>query len=129
MWRQIRGKGYAYGYTMMVKPHEGLLYLVFSRATNVVGAYMEAKEIILNQINKEEWDNNLIDSARSSLIFELIEKEKTIGSVIGLSVISYFQQVDFTYNRFIFFVLFIFMATCIIFCLVELFLISFIKLL
>jgi Zn-dependent M16 (insulinase) family peptidase len=99
MWRQIRGKGYAYGYTMMVKPHEGLLYLVFSRATNVVGAYMEAKEIILNQINKEEWDNNLIDSARSSLIFELIEKEKTIGSVIGLSVISYFQQVDFTYNR------------------------------
>ncbi|XP_971907.2 uncharacterized protein C05D11.1-like [Tribolium castaneum] len=99
MWRQIRGKGYAYGYTMMVKPHEGLLYLVFSRATNVVGAYMEAKEIILNQINNQEWDTNLIDSARSSLIFELIEKEKTIGSVIGLSVISYFQQVDFTYNR------------------------------
>ncbi|RZC37564.1 C05D11.1-like, partial [Asbolus verrucosus] len=99
MWRQIRGKGYAYGYTMMVKPHEGLLYLVFSRATNVVGAYMEAKEIILNQIKNAEWDNNLIDSARSSLIFELIEKEKTIGSVIGLSVISYFQQVDFKHNR------------------------------
>lgn len=99
MWRQIRGKGYSYGYTMMVKPDDGLLYLVFTKATNVVGAYVEAKQIIQNQIKTEEWDSTLLDSAKSSLIFELIEKENTIGSVIGLSVISYFQQVDFKYNR------------------------------
>lgn len=106
MWRQIRGRGYAYGYTMILKPQEGLLYLVFSRATNVVGAYKEAKEIISNQLKSEEWDSNLVESAKSSLIFELIEKEKTIGSVIGLSIVSYFQQVDFNYNRYVKFLYF-----------------------
>lgn len=100
MWKQIRGKGYSYGYTILLKANEGLLYLVFSRATNVVGAYKEAREIVLKQTSEKEWDNTLLESAMSSLVFEIIEQEKTIGNAVSLSLGSYFQGVDYTHNRF-----------------------------
>lgn len=83
----------------MAKVNEGLLYLVFSRATNVVGAYKETREIVKNQILLKQWDVTLLEAAKSSLIFEIINEEKSIGSVISLSVFSYFQGVDYTYNR------------------------------
>ncbi|XP_066250958.1 uncharacterized protein C05D11.1-like [Euwallacea similis] len=99
MWKQIRGKGYAYHYRILVKVSEGLIYLILGRATNVLGAYKESKEIVDNQLLKKEWDPTLIESAKSSLVFSIIEEEKTIGSVVGLSLRSYFQGVDYTYNR------------------------------
>ncbi|XP_050309780.1 uncharacterized protein C05D11.1-like [Anthonomus grandis grandis] len=99
MWKQIRGKGFAYTYRMLVKVSEGLIYLIFGRATNVIGAYQESKEIIDKQLKNKEWDNTLLESARSSLIFTIIEEEKTVGSVVELSLRSYFQGVEYTYNR------------------------------
>lgn len=84
---------------MLVKVNEGLLYLIFSKATNVVGAYKETKDIISKQLKDKEWDQTLLDSARSSIVFEIIDEEKTIGSVVTLSVSSYFQGVDYKYNR------------------------------
>lgn len=99
MWRQIRGKGYAYHYRILLKVSEGLVYLILGRATNVIGAYQESKDIVDNQLTKKEWDNTLIESAKSSLVFSIIDEEKTIGSVVGLSLRSYFEGVDYTYNR------------------------------
>ncbi|XP_023020385.2 uncharacterized protein C05D11.1 isoform X1 [Leptinotarsa decemlineata] len=99
MWKQIRGKGYSYGYTMVTKVSEGLLYLIFSKATNVVGAYKETKDIISKQLKLKEWDKTLLESARSSIIFEIIDEEKTIGSVVTLSFTSYFDGVDYKFNR------------------------------
>nr|CAH7739234.1 unnamed protein product [Callosobruchus chinensis] len=99
MWKQIRGKGYSYSYRMSTKVHEGLLYLIYGKATNVVGAYKETKDIIQERLQSRQWDSTLLDSARSSIIFNIIDEEKTIGSVVSLSVISYFQGVDYQYNR------------------------------
>lgn len=47
MWRLIRGLGLSYGYNINPVPNEGLLYLVFYRATNVVAAYKETKSIVV----------------------------------------------------------------------------------
>lgn len=99
MWKQIRGKGYAYHYRILVKVSEGLVYLILGRATNVIGAYQESKDIVDNQLTKKEWDGTLIESAKSSLVFSIIDEEKTIGSVVELSLRSYFEGVDYTYNR------------------------------
>ncbi|CAH1183590.1 unnamed protein product [Phaedon cochleariae] len=99
MWKQIRGKGYSYGYRMTVKVNEGLLYLMFSKATNVVGAYKETKDIISKQLAEKLWDETLLASAKSSMIFEIIDEEKTIGSVVTLSFNSYFDGVDYKFNR------------------------------
>ena len=49
MWRQIRGQGFAYSYDIYTKPNEGLLYLMFYKATNVVAAYKETKTIIVRK--------------------------------------------------------------------------------
>lgn len=83
----------------MVKVNEGLLYLIYAKATNVVGAYKETKDIVSRQLEAKEWDNALLESAKSSLIFEIIDEEKTIGNVVALSIFSYFQDVDYKFNR------------------------------
>lgn len=45
LWRQIRGQGFSYGYNIVPRPNEGLLYFTLYRASNVVAAYKEAKSI------------------------------------------------------------------------------------
>lgn len=75
------------------------MYLAFSRATNVFGAYKESKELVEQQLKLKKWDNTLFESAKSSLIYEIIEEEKNIGNVVNLSLLSYFQGVDFQFNR------------------------------
>ncbi|XP_012281093.1 uncharacterized protein C05D11.1-like [Orussus abietinus] len=99
MWRQIRGKGLVYSYDVFTRPNEGLSYLSFYRATNVVGAYKEAKSIIESHISKNKWERLLFESAKSSLIFEIIYREKTIGDLVTQSLLSYFKNVPHDYNR------------------------------
>lgn len=99
MWRQIRGKGYAYSYNMLPKPNEGLLTLQFYKATNVVGAYRETKKILEDTLNGEELDQVLFESARSSLIFEIIDREKNIGELPGQAILSTLKEVGHDFNR------------------------------
>lgn len=99
LWKQIRGKGLAYGFSITLKVHEGLLHLGFSRATNLVGAYKESSEIVKKQIETEEWDNTLFESAKCSLIYEFIQNEQSIGCVVMHSLQTYFFAVNYEYNR------------------------------
>lgn len=48
MWRQIRGMGLAYHYSINCYPSQGLLYLVLYRATQVVQAYDMARKIVVS---------------------------------------------------------------------------------
>lgn len=48
MWKSIRGAGLAYGYNLSLMPHESLLYLTLYRATNLVSAFKETKNIIVS---------------------------------------------------------------------------------
>merc|ERR1719443_504765 len=78
MWRQIRGAGLAYGYFMFPSTNKGQLFLTLYKATHPLKAYEEAKRIVMSHMEGEEsWDETLFESAKSSLIFELIEKEKS----------------------------------------------------
>lgn len=100
LWRQIRGQGFSYGYNIVPRPNEGLLYFTLYRATNVVAAYKEAKSITEKQLQPNaEWDSNLLESARSSLIFEIIARERSIGNVVEQSFLSSFKQVPAGYNQ------------------------------
>ncbi|KAI5704049.1 hypothetical protein M8J75_001491 [Diaphorina citri] len=100
MWKQIRGLGHAYSYNMVPRPNEGQLHLTFYRATNVVAAYTEAKNIIESHLKPDTvWDPTLFDSAKTSLIFEIIEREKSIGDVVAQSLLTYFKHVSHDYNK------------------------------
>jgi Zn-dependent M16 (insulinase) family peptidase len=95
MWRQIRGAGYAYGYAMYPDVTKGLLYFSLYRATNAANAFAEAKKIALDSLeSNEDIDESLFESAKPSLIFELIEKEKTVGDVVYQSLVAFFKQTD-----------------------------------
>lgn len=45
------------------------------------------------------WDQNLFESAKSSLIFEIVHREKCIGDVVAQSLLSYFKGVGHNYNQ------------------------------
>jgi hypothetical protein len=45
------------------------------------------------------WDPTLFDSAKTSLIFEIIEREKSIGDVVAQSLLTYFKHVSHDYNK------------------------------
>ncbi|XP_055703714.1 uncharacterized protein C05D11.1-like isoform X2 [Phlebotomus papatasi] len=109
LWRQIRGQGLVYGYSMVPRPHEGLLYLTFYRTTNVMAAYKETKAIVERQIydhgsldeSQPRWEPTLLESARSSLIFELIDREKSLGDIVTQCLLSSFKNISIDYNRMI----------------------------
>ncbi|XP_057672406.1 uncharacterized protein C05D11.1-like isoform X1 [Diorhabda carinulata] len=99
LWKQIRGKGFAYSYSILCVTCEGLIYLSFDRATNVVGAYKETKAIVDKQLETKVWDEALLESAKSSLMFEIINLEKTLSDVTDVSFRANFDEVDYDFNQ------------------------------
>lgn len=99
LWKQIRGQGLAYGYTIAPKPNEGLLLLSLYRASNVIAAFKETKRIIETQLQEGAWDENLLESAKSSLIFEIIERERSIGNLVSQGMLFSYKQVPSNYNQ------------------------------
>ncbi|KAG7174925.1 Peptidase M16 inactive domain and insulinase-containing protein [Homarus americanus] len=101
MWREIRGQGLAYSYSINLNPTQGLLILKLARAAQLTGAYREAQDILNSHINgTAPWDLNLLESARSSLIFEIIEREAVISDVVQQSLLAYFRRVPHSYNKY-----------------------------
>lgn len=88
-WRQIRGQGLSYGYNMTVKLHSQLLLFALYRATNVIAAFKQFQSITEAQLTDgATWDAELLESARSSLIFEWIEREKCVNDVVWANLVS-----------------------------------------
>lgn len=100
LWRQIRGQGFAYGYNIVPRPNEGLLYFTLYRATNVVSAYREARSVMEKQFGTDAlWDPLQLESARSSLIYEIISREQSVKHVVVQSFLSSFKKVPVGYNK------------------------------
>ncbi|XP_025203253.1 uncharacterized protein C05D11.1-like isoform X2 [Melanaphis sacchari] len=100
MWKNIRGLGHAYSYSITPRPNEGLLLLHFYRSVNVPAAYRETKNIMESHlINGAVWDMTLFESAKCSVIFEIAEREKSIGDLITQSVLFHFTNLPPNYNR------------------------------
>ena len=48
---------------------------------------------------ENKWESLLFESAKSSLIYEIIQGEKSVGDVVIKSLLSYFKNVPHDYNR------------------------------
>ncbi|XP_066596217.1 uncharacterized protein C05D11.1-like [Prorops nasuta] len=99
IWRQVRGQGLSYGYSIFPKPAEGLSYLSFYKATNVIAAYNETKAIVESHVSGGKWEKLLYESAKSSLIFMIIDKEKSVGDMVMQSLLFYLKNVPHDYNH------------------------------
>ncbi|KAK7094598.1 uncharacterized protein C05D11.1-like [Littorina saxatilis] len=100
MWCQIRGLGLSYHYSVSVRPDLGLLYLLLAKSTHVVDAYKVGRKIVKEYLSGEtEFSEVELESARSSLIFEIIEEEKTIWDAAQESILCYLRGVEHTHNK------------------------------
>jgi Zn-dependent M16 (insulinase) family peptidase len=98
MWKKIRKN--SYGYNVIPKPNEGVIVFSLYRATNLYEAYKDAKIIMEAQLeDNSEFDKALMESARSSLIFEVIEREKTVGDLETQAMLNSFKGVPMEYNK------------------------------
>eukprot|EP00092_Neocalanus_flemingeri_P035801 GFUD01038981.1.p1 GENE.GFUD01038981.1~~GFUD01038981.1.p1 ORF type:complete len:1002 (+),score=290.69 GFUD01038981.1:52-3057(+) len=100
LWRSIRGGGLAYGYSMWSSTDTGQLFLTLYRSTNLVKAYEEAKKVVMSHVDgRESWDLTLFESAKSSLIFNLIQKHENIGNVVTESLLNSLRGVDRDHDK------------------------------
>ena len=100
MWKEIRGKGLAYSYRITLNANEGMLSLYLTRAAQLAGAYEEAQNILSNHINgSRAWEDDLLESAKSSLIYEVIDREAQISNVMQQSLFAYYREVPPSYNK------------------------------
>jgi Zn-dependent M16 (insulinase) family peptidase len=100
MYKKIRKS--AYNYSLFQLPIEGLTYLTLYRATNIYEAYKDTMAII-DDLNKEnsEFDQILIESAKSSLIFDIINFEKSIGDLAQQAMFNSFKGISKDFSKFL----------------------------
>ncbi|XP_050528273.1 uncharacterized protein C05D11.1-like [Daktulosphaira vitifoliae] len=100
MWKNVRGLGYAYSYSIIPRPDEGKISLHFYRSVNVPAAYQATKSIIDEHLSSEfSWDQTLFESAKCSVTFEIIDRESTIGTLTSQSILFHFRNLKQTYNQ------------------------------
>lgn len=99
-WRGIRGAGFAYDFYSSAAANEGLIYFNLYRCSDVVGAYKAALDIIKSHLSGEtKWSQELLTSAKSSLIFEYVETEKTPLGLSSNSLHAYYRNMPENYTR------------------------------
>lgn len=100
IWRSLRGRGLAYDYSMNVYPNEGLLKLSICQSNDIVAAYRVMKNIIEKHLTDTvEWNESLVESAKSTSIYNAVNTEGTIAQLVMRSVLAGFQEVPYDWNK------------------------------
>jgi Zn-dependent M16 (insulinase) family peptidase len=100
LWRQIRGLGLSYHYAIDLSVSEGLISFLLYKSSQLVAAYDKAVEIVNRFLKgEEEFEDNLFESAKSSLIFEFIKREKSAAGKSMQSLVAYLRNLDIGYNK------------------------------
>ncbi|KAL0123609.1 hypothetical protein PUN28_005848 [Cardiocondyla obscurior] len=75
----IRHSERARDFEFFVSLHEGLLYLAIDDATDLISAYIKVKTNVENRV-AGHWVDNLCESAKSFMIFQIIKMKTAVGS-------------------------------------------------
>jgi len=98
-WKQIRGLGLSYSYSIMVDPHDGDLTFQLFKSTNLAGAYEKARSIVTEYVSGETpLSQMMLDTAISTSIFAVVNREDTPLAAAGEAFRNYFRGVEPGYN-------------------------------
>lgn len=95
LWRYIRGAGLAYGASIVSNPESQLIHFSLYRSPDSAKAFIEARKVIQALCGQSgelqlEIDSTTLESAKSSLHFNIAEAE---GTLSGAAQESFFDQV------------------------------------
>lgn len=100
IWRSLRGRGFAYSYSMNILANEGLLKLSIGQANNIVAAYREMRAIIETQLGEAaEWNISLVESAKSTAIYNAVSVEATITDLVHQSALAAYANIPYDQNK------------------------------
>eukprot|EP00794_Sanderia_malayensis_P015884 gene15884-17484_t len=100
LWRQIRGLGLSYHYSISVDPSSGKLTFILMKSTHIFSAYQKGKQIVDDFISgKTPFEEEQLEAAVSGVIFQTIEKEQTIGDAAHQSMLSVFKGIEQSFCR------------------------------
>jgi Zn-dependent M16 (insulinase) family peptidase len=94
-WKQIRGPGLSYGYTIRPAVEEGLVVFGLSRSVNVWKAYNAAQNILNEYASgKVAFEDAYLDAARSSVLFAFISREETMSDAALQTFLGYVKGIS-----------------------------------
>lgn len=102
LYKKIRGESLAYSYNAVTKVNEGIIYFHLYRCHDLVQAYSACLSVIVQHLNTKSnkvWKQDLLVAAKSSLIFQCLDTEKTPLSLAANSMLDYFRMVGGDYMR------------------------------
>ena len=94
LYEAVRGPGYAYHQSIHVSPEKGLIDLGLEKCANLTKAYEATRKLFSEHLDEDQFDENLFESAKNSLIFLLIDDLKSVSNFSSYSLSTFFKQVD-----------------------------------
>ncbi len=95
LWEAVRGPGYAYGQSMHLSPELASLELQLDECSNLTKAYEATRKTFADHLSRRNgFDPNLLETAKNSLIFQLIDDLKSVSSTSAYSMSCLFKGVD-----------------------------------
>eukprot|EP01006_Ploeotia_vitrea_P026948 TRINITY_DN59857_c0_g1_i1.p1 TRINITY_DN59857_c0_g1~~TRINITY_DN59857_c0_g1_i1.p1 ORF type:complete len:1040 (-),score=119.02 TRINITY_DN59857_c0_g1_i1:150-3209(-) len=88
-WKQLRGQGLTYSYSLYFDLSVGVLVFVLARSTNVAACYKEAKNIMEEFINGKEFNESEFAGAKSAAISGIVGDQGSISAAISSSLREY----------------------------------------
>ncbi len=98
MWRKLRGEGLVYGYNLSVNVNQGTLVLGLTKSTHPDKAFEAALKLLHEPLEEGfVWDEQQLEAAKSSLIFEEVEALQSVAGVVeeALFNLLYRESQDF----------------------------------
>lgn len=94
-WKQIRGLGLSYDYSIFNAVEQGRLYFELGMSSEIADAFAAAKLVIDGYMaGTLTFSEDKLQAAKSSLLFELIDGERNAASCSNQSISNFFRQVD-----------------------------------
>jgi Zn-dependent M16 (insulinase) family peptidase len=99
LWEAVRGPGYCYSQSIDINPEKAIIELGLDECSNLVKAYEAMHETFGEHIrNKSEFEADLLESAKNSLIFLLINDLKSMSDYSGYSMNTLFKGHDLNHT-------------------------------
>lgn len=95
-WKQLRGQGLAYSYSISVSPEEGLIYFTLFKAGHVARAVERTAAIVTQYAGPDGeslFDALSVETACSSAVFAALNRERTPAAAARAAAVSYLRGV------------------------------------